>query len=528
MSVTGSATKIDHIADDLQRRVPALLDEHQLPGMAIGICDATSVLWSAGFGTTRAGGDDPITTETLFSVQSCSKMYTATAVLLAVQHGLVDLDAPITWYLPEFGVNSIFDDHPEHLITLRHLLSHTAGFTHEAPVGSNYLIGRESFAAHCRSIADTWLRFPVGHHYEYSNLGIDLAGYILQRRSGLAFHEFVHRVLFAPLALEQTTFDPQKIIHDTGRAIGHTPGHPRLPVRVPMVAAGGLYTSVGDACRYLQFHLTGGASLIDPALLDEMYHVPAAPDREQGYGLGLTLTRAGDIRVRGHGGGGFGFLTDMYWAPESGLGVIVLTNSTSHPLQGKLADEIFGRLVPPSPPRPRRSALPAAVTVPATSLAAMAGDYTGRGNDEVTFTVDDSHGVLVRGDTSHRVQFVGPHEFRIEQHPHERYRFRDLDDAGRPAYLESLTDGNVGYRNDIGESTNGEDWHRDYVIRVSGIRDGTARLRKANGIVLFDHWNGGTVRLREHKPGLYMSATGELLDLTRSPPTYANIRLHQP
>jgi len=70
-------------------------------------------------------------------------------------------------------------------------------------------------------------------------------------------------------------------------------------------------------------------------------------------------------------------------------------------------------------------------------------------------------------------------------------------------------------------------WNRDYAIRVCGVRDGTARLRKENGLLFLDHWGGGTLRLREHVPGLYVSATGEILDLTRTPPTYANVRLHQ-
>ena len=221
---TASGKEALRVADALQRRIPALLDEHQLPGLAIGICDPTSVLWAAGFGTTRAGGGQPVTAETMFGVQSCSKMYTATAVLLAVQQGLVELDVPITRYLPDFRVNSSFEDHPEQLITLRHLLSHTAGFTHEAPVGSNYLVGRESFQAHCDSISETWLCFPVGHHYEYSNLGIDLAGYILQRCGDQPFHEFVRRVLLAPLGMKQTTFNPREILPDPSRAIGHAAG----------------------------------------------------------------------------------------------------------------------------------------------------------------------------------------------------------------------------------------------------------------------------------------------------------------
>lgn len=506
----------ERVVADLQQRVPGLLAEHGLPGMAIGICDADSVLWSAGFGSTRAGGNDPVGVGTRFSVQSCSKMYTATAVLLAVQEGLVDLDVPIPRYLPDFRVNSSFEDHPERRITLRHLLRHTAGFTHEAPVGSNYLIGDESFGAHCRSISDTWLRFPVGHHFQYANLGIDLAGYILQQRSGLPFHEFVRRELFGPLGVERTTFDARVIARDAGRAIGHSAGYKRLPVRVPMVAAGGLYTTVDDACRYLQLHLNGGESLVSPELLAEMYQVRG---RDEGYGLGIALARAHDIPVRGHGGGGFGFLSDMYWAPEAGVGVVVLTNSTAHPLQWKLAGEILRDVIGPGAPR-------SSPHVPSIARAGSAtpldGDYVGGGSDQVTF----DQGFLVADGARKQAEFVGEHEFRADG---KLYRFRDLDGDGRPAYLETVDEGSVRYRNDVPESQPAEadgPWNRDYAIRASGVRDGTARLRKENGIHLFDHWAGATVRLHEHRPGLYISATGEALDLTRTPPTYANVRLH--
>lgn len=415
---------------ELQQRLPGLLTEHRLPGMAVGICDASSVLWADGFGVTRAGGL-PVTTDTMFSVQSCSKMYTATAVLLAVQDELVELDEPILRYLPTFRVNSSFEEHPERRITLRHLLSHTAGFTHEAPVGSNYLVGSASFTAHCENISETWLRFPVGERFEYSNLGIDLAGYILQRRSGLPFHEFVRRRLLEPLGLSRTTSDYRVIRRDAGRAIGHSDGYSRLPVRVPVVAAGGLYTSVADACRFVQFQLRG-----DPAFA-EMY-------AGQRYGLGIALMHANGIPVRGHGGGGFGFLADMYWAPQHGIGVVVLTNSTAHPLQWKLTAEIFRDLLGEGPAQ------------------------------------DDPPPA------------------------------RPVDDL--PAPIPASPDG---------------PWNRDYAIHVSGVRDGTARLRKENGVLLFDDWRGGTVRLREHLPGLYISSTGEALDLTRTPPTYGNVRLHE-
>jgi CubicO group peptidase (beta-lactamase class C family) len=175
------------VIDQYQEEIPRLMKEQGVPGVSVAVVDDHGIVWSAGFGVTDTDDPEPVTADTIFSVQSTSKAFTATAVLLAVEDGLVDLDAPITTYLPDFTVHSIFEDHPESRITLRHLLSHTAGFTHEAPIGNNWDGDAGSFDAHIRSISDTWLRFPVGSGYAYSNLGIDLAGYILQVVSSRPF-----------------------------------------------------------------------------------------------------------------------------------------------------------------------------------------------------------------------------------------------------------------------------------------------------------------------------------------------------
>lgn len=224
---------LDRIVDDLAEQIPELLARHHVPGLAIGVCDRSGVLWAKGFGGTRAEGGKPVTPSTMFSIQSCSKMYTAAVVMVAVERGLVGLDRPITAYLPEFTVNSCFEGPAQDKITLRHLLGHTAGFTHEAPEGSNFLIGAGSFPAHCRSISDTWLRFPVGHHYEYSNLGIDLAGWAVARMAGAAFPEVARRWLFAPLGLSRTTFAQRVITQEEHRAVGHDRRYKRVATNRP-------------------------------------------------------------------------------------------------------------------------------------------------------------------------------------------------------------------------------------------------------------------------------------------------------
>ncbi len=126
-----SSIPSDDIADIIEQYRPEILlqmQQNRIPGLAIAVVDDQNILWEEGFGYTDWDNRIPVTPNTLFSIQSMSKSFTATAAMFAAQDGLVDLDAPITTYLPDFHVNSIFEEQPEQKITLRMLLSHTAGF----------------------------------------------------------------------------------------------------------------------------------------------------------------------------------------------------------------------------------------------------------------------------------------------------------------------------------------------------------------------------------------------------------------
>lgn len=337
------------IIQEYRELIPQLMAEQDIPGLAIAVVDDSRVLWAEGFGYTDDDHKTAITPDTIFSVQSSSKTFTAVAIMTAVQDGLLDLDTPITTYLPDFTVHSIFEEHPEHKITLRMLLGHTAGFTHEAPVGNNFDLEPVTFEAHIQSISNTWLRFPVGTGYAYSNLGIDLAGYILQTISGKPFAQYVQDRLLLPIGMVNSSFDMAQIRANPNRAIGHSSPLPEVPLEVPTVPAGGLYTSANDMARFLQFHLNQGSVdgdiVLRPGLLDEMVTVPPpAEGSPEGYALGVARTqwhRGREAVIFSHGGGGFGFLSDMWWLPELKIGIVVLTNATDHNLQGELALNIL-------------------------------------------------------------------------------------------------------------------------------------------------------------------------------------------
>lgn len=336
-----------------QARIPELMAQEHIPGLALVLVDGDRVVWQQGFGTTDSGGRTPVTVDTIFSVQSMSKIFTATAVMQAVQSGRLDLDVPITTYLPGFTVHSAFESRPERKITPRMLLSHTAGFTHEAPLGNNYEPEPGDFDAHVRSISDTWLRFPVGTGYAYSNLGIDLAAYILEQVWHKPFPAIMRDSLLAPLGMERSTFDRDQVHASADRAIGRSDDMVPPPVDVPMTAAGGLWASAADLALFLRFQLgdgtVDGRTVLDAALIQEMRTVPAPhAGAPAGYALGVACTRwrAGQyLNLFSHGGGGYGFLSDLWWLPQLQLGIAVLTNSHDHDLQGALALGILHDLV---------------------------------------------------------------------------------------------------------------------------------------------------------------------------------------
>jgi CubicO group peptidase (beta-lactamase class C family) len=347
---TGGA---DAVLAAYRARIPRLMAEQGVPGVAVVVVDGDRVLWEQGFGSTDRDGGVPVTPDTIFSVQSMSKTFTATAVLQAVQAGRLDLDAPLARYLPGFTVHSAFEQHPERRITVRMLLSCTAGLGHEAPLGNNYTPEVGTFDDHVRSIGRTWLRFPVGTGFAYSNEGFDLAGYVLEQVSGKPFPEVVHDSLLAPLGMDRSTFDRAAVRAATNRAVGHTGGIAPPRLGSPMTAAGGLWTSAADLARFLRFQLDNGRvdgrTVLDPSLLRQMRTVPdSPPSTTAGYALGIARTRwqaAQNLDLFTHGGGGEGFLSDLWFAPQLRLGVAVLTNSDDNRLQGSVAMGILNDLV---------------------------------------------------------------------------------------------------------------------------------------------------------------------------------------
>ena len=328
----GLSQGMHSVFDKYRQSIPKAMAEDKVPGLSLALVDHDGILWAAGFGYTDYNRKTPVTTDTLFSIGSISKTITAIAVMVAVQDGLLELDVPIIKYWPQFTVNSRFEENPEKKITLSHLLSHTSGIAHYAPVGNVREPSYGSLEEKVQSISDTWLRHKVGERYSYSSFGYDLVAYILQVQSGKPFAEYVEDNVFTPLNMPNCSVDPEFIRNHPNRAVGHMPyvKHIILPPDIPWIGGGGVYASAKEMARFVRFLLNGGKvggqTVLDESLITSMV-TPSVRNKQ--YGLGIETYPKKYIHL-GHDGSGAGFESVMFWLPEYGIGYVLLVNSLSY------------------------------------------------------------------------------------------------------------------------------------------------------------------------------------------------------
>jgi CubicO group peptidase (beta-lactamase class C family) len=356
--------KSRHIIKDDPPEVKALIDECRAsiqtemkktdtPGLSVAIIKDWEPIWMGSFGSTDTTGNKKVNNKTIFAIQSLSKSITTVAILTAVQDGILNLDVPISTYLPDYKLISKFEEHPQNKITLRHLLCHRAGLAHNLPDVDSMEARKRSLEQHVGKISQTELIHPVGEQLSYSNLGFDLAGYILQKVSGEPFGQYVKRKVFKPLCMDNSFLVAEEIRKHENRAIGKK--EVQESGEVPAFPSCGVYCDIEDMVKFVQFHLNegkvDGKTILKQDILKQMYEVPFdSSGKNEGFALGIFVShrRHNDdiIPIYVHSGDGYGFSADLFFAPNAGLGTVILTNQDDFDMRwrGQLENMIYRHL----------------------------------------------------------------------------------------------------------------------------------------------------------------------------------------
>lgn len=310
-----------------------------VPGVSIAVCGAEGIVYAHGFGTTSLEeGGSAVTPQTLFRIGSTTKVFTGTAILRMVEVGLLDLDCPIKTYLPSWF--TLGDEVSARLVTLRMLLSHTSGLPADTlPFGSRNPDGLEKFVR--QIIPGYLLMAEPGSTWSYSNPGMNLAGYVAEVVYGKPFTELVQELVFTPLQMTRTTFDPL-IAMTYPLALPHEKlpdGEMRVLHRfmesTSEYPSGFCISTALDLTRIIQLHVNNGRfqeqALLSPSSVQAMHtrHVKLnRAAKNEGYGLAFFVdSYQGWPRVLHHG------LIDSYGcllAIIPGQVGIVLLNNYAH------------------------------------------------------------------------------------------------------------------------------------------------------------------------------------------------------
>jgi len=378
--------------------VPTGLATSGIPGAAVTVVADGEILTSRGYGFADTGTTDgPARVvdpdETLFRVGSVAKAVTATAVLQLVQQGALDLDADVEQYL------DVDLDLPRGPVTLRHLLTHSAGFEERL---RGLLTYEEGESLRETVVTDQPAQvFEPGTVPSYSNYGVALAGYVVERVTGTPFEEHVARNVLVPAGMTSSTFAqplPDDLAGRMSRGYAHA-GEPPVPFEhVATSPAGSLSATASDMGRFMLVQLgedVTGTPVVEPATL-ELMHAPAlgeddlgtfAHDRTMALGF-FDETRDGRVAV-GHDGDTQVFHAAMRFFPRSGLGVFVALNGTgrdgmdAHELRLAIVDGFADRYLPSDDSSDGRGGAEGADDGAAERAAAVAGRY---GSARMPFT----------------------------------------------------------------------------------------------------------------------------------------------
>ena len=404
-----SLTEIDRW---LSEHFAGVLTAHRVPGAVLAVATGDELIeHAAGVLNTRTGVT--ATPDSVFQIGSVTKPLTATLVLQLADEGRVELDAPVRRYLPGFRVA---DETAAAAITVRHLLTHTAGFGGDVftDTGRN----DDAVALYVAGLAGVAQDFTPGAMWSYNNAGYVVLGRLIEVLRGRPYATCLRESLTGPLGLTHTGLGAEEaILHRA--AVGHVAGPGGTWEPAPFwngpaahAPAGSLTTMCPrDLIGFARLHLGDGAGLLSPAsvaaMRERQVELPPLAGYGDGWGLGWELGDRPGGPVFGHSGNTFGQSAVLRIVPAAGVSIALVLNGghtapAGHEIVGFLLRELAGVEMPDLPQPPARP-VPADAGRYAGVYASPGGELvvSGDRNGRLWLTASDSPEEIVRldGDT---------------------------------------------------------------------------------------------------------------------------------
>jgi len=320
------------VIQKLSTFIKSEMKSNKLTGLSIALVDKDKMVWSEGFGLADKEKNIRATNKTRYRAASISKLFNAVAIMQQVERGELNLDAPVSEYIPDFKINSRFGSTDN--ITLRNLLTHHSGLpeTHTDDLRSSSPVPLENILD---SLSASYTAYPANTYSAYSNIGVSLSGLAVQVQSGEEYADYMQEHVLTPLQMFDSKYSKQVADHDT--AIGYANGRIVKPLSNRYSPAGGLISNVDDMANFIiamlgkgQFGETQLLSLDSYNEMLRIQNTDVSLDLSTRVGLGWFYNYyklKGMFEVVGHSGSKYAHTSLLSMVPELGIGVIVLTNN---------------------------------------------------------------------------------------------------------------------------------------------------------------------------------------------------------
>ncbi|MBO1766755.1 serine hydrolase domain-containing protein [Allobranchiibius sp. GilTou38] len=361
-------TKLDEVKAWLDTRLPELIETYDVPAAAVAVSAGEETVEAAA-GVLSLSTGVTATTDSVFQIGSITKMWTATMVMQLVEQGRVDLESPVRRYLPDF---SVADAAATSAMTVRQLLSHTAGF--EGDIFTDTGPGDDALEKYVATLGDVEQLFPPGERFSYNNAGYCVLGRLLEVVHGTTYDECLRSHLFAPLGLTHSATSAAEAILFRA-AVGHVRPEPdaeQQPAPIWNMArsnapAGSILSMrAGDLIAFARVHLNSGRAANGAQVLRQdtvaqmqqrQVELPRLRVMGDAWGLGWEIYDTPAGPVIGHDGTTIGQASFLRMVPADDVAVVLLTNGgEAYPLYlevvGHLLAELSGTRLPPLPAPP--------------------------------------------------------------------------------------------------------------------------------------------------------------------------------
>ncbi len=325
--------------------------EHKVTGLAIALVDDQRTVWARGFGYADAASQVPATSDTIFGIGSTSKTFTAAMIMRLVEQGLVNLDDPLTKYIPRFALGAPLAPYASAggPITIRTMLNQHSGIPGDL-LGYGVFTSTphpEFTSRMVDQLQTEHAQFPTDYFFAYSNTAVGLLADVIAAASGMSFIDYSNAFLRS-LGMSRSSFDRDDPSVAVGQTRTYGGGLDLFDGYIPPLAAGSILSNASDMAKYIKMiHAEGigeGGPVLSPGTLETMMtpqnaSVPLDFDFRIGLMWWLVdpeLAYAG--RMCQHGGDTTLSHTELKILRDHKLGVLVLTNSaTGAQIKGKVA-----------------------------------------------------------------------------------------------------------------------------------------------------------------------------------------------